>query len=336
MALDYTYANIKDVHSLTNNESSPMAYTISKIDCDKTTNIKVGTLLPNQTSTLIFKQDGNYSITLQIEEEIETVPLIKYYNNLLLSFLSEVEKVLCGCTPCKDCEECNECEDYLSSFAKALAFNSLNFPKYKLYIDTITNSQSCQFNDEILCILNREKIYGSSSLKEVMLRIIATYYLSFYYKDLALVVDQEEKDYINTKYKFLKISKCMRNLGINPTEELEKLEANTTVYYWQLTDVSENIEDVLPLITLPYLNTKPQLPFSTFEAGHIVNYTTVGRIVFAITPTEAINFLLQDSMNNDITDEFTISYVGSLNLVIFVSINPQSISSLYFKFKKLI
>jgi len=336
MALDYTYTNIKDVHSLTNNESTAMAYTINKIDCDKTTEIKVGTLLANQTAILNFKQDGNYSIILQVGEEIETVPLIKYYNNLLLSFLYEVEKVLCGCTPCKDCEECNDCEDYINSFSKALAFNSLNFPKYQLYIDTITNNQACDFNDEVLCALTKEKIYGSTSFKEVILRVLATYYLSFYYKDLSLVVDQEEKDYINTKYKFIKISKCMRNLGINPTEELAELEANSTVYYWQLTDVSENVDDVLPLITLPYLNTKPFLPFSTFEAGHIVNYTTVGRIVFAITPTEAINFLLQDSMNNDITDEFTISYIGSLNLVVFVSINPQSISSLYFKFKKLI
>jgi hypothetical protein len=60
-----------------------------------------------------------------------------------------------------------------------------------------------------------------------MLEILGYYYLAFYYKDLSLAIDTEEQEYIITKYKFVKISKCLKKLGID-TQEFN--EENSSIF----------------------------------------------------------------------------------------------------------
>ena len=335
MALNYTYTNYKDVHTLTNNESLDMTYTIVKNSCDASTTLTTGIMTPGQTITLGFATDGHYTIELSTAAATDSFN-IDYFQNLLMSFIRDSERLLCGCAKCDDCEECNECQDYLSAFMKSFAFNSVNAPLYQAYVYLIALGTVCDFTDEVICSIIHEKVFGTPSVKYPMLKILCYYYSAFYYKDYFMAADLDEMNYITTKYKFDKIAKCMKKLGVNPAEIFNEFENGSKVYYWQLDNTSDTIAQVIPLLSPAYILAKSSLPFSVFEAGNIVSYANVGRICFGIMPTQVQNFLILDSLNNDVTDEFDIHYENSMSLALFVSKIPYSFGSIYYKFKKLI
>ncbi len=217
MALNYTYIKYKDVHTLKNDEGIDMDYEIVKVSCNTSTVLSSGTMVPGQTIILNFVTDSNYTINLSTLNDDDSFN-IKYFQNLLKSFIADAERLLCGCAKCDDCEECNECQDYLGAFMKSFAFNSVNYPLYQTSVNTISQNSVCSFTDEVVCTLINEKVYGSSSVKRPMLEILGNYYLAFYYKDLSLGLDSEEENYITTKYKFVKISQCLKRLGIDIPE----------------------------------------------------------------------------------------------------------------------
>ena len=338
MALAYTYLKYKDVHTIENQEVVPLQYSISKVTCDTETVVSTGTILAGVTFTLNFKVDGIYRVTLthSITSETETLPDIFYYFNLITSYISNIQSIFCGCTPCDECEDCNECEDYLKTLVQALAYTSLNEPDYQVYVEAINEESKCLLNDSVLCSLIEEKVRGNASYKDVILYFLANYYGAFYFREKFLATDAEEVAYVTTKYKYLTISKCMKKAGLNPADIVTVVEANTEVYYWQLDNTDQDIADVIPLITEPYLTTLPKVPFADFEVGKIIPYTEIGRICFAISPTQVQDFVITDSLNNDITDAFDVDYNVGLNLALFVSKAVYSYSTIYFKFKKII
>lgn len=335
MALNYTYTNYKDVHTLTNDESQVMTCTIIKDSCDASTTLSTNTIEPGQTIILTFVTDGNYTIDLSTLSSSDSFT-IKYFQNLLRSFILDAEKILCGCAKCDDCAECNECQDYLGAFMKSFAFNSVNYPLYQTYVEIIAQDTVCDFSDEVICSIIHEKVFGTPSVKDPMLKILSYYYAAFYYKDYFMAADSEEADYITTKYKFGKIAKCIKRLGVDPEDILNEFESGSMVYYWQLDNTEDTITEVIPLLSPAYISAKSSLPFSVFEAGNIVSYANVGRICFAIMPTQLQNFLILDSLNNDVTDEFDIHYENSMSLALFVSKIPYSFGNIYFKFKRVI
>jgi hypothetical protein len=334
MALNYTYIKYKDVHTLQNNEGINMDYEVVKVSCNASTVLSTGTMVPGQTITLNFATDGNYTINLSTLNDEDSFD-IKYFQNLLKSFIADAERLLCGCAKCDDCAECNECQDYLGAFMKAFAMNSVNYPFYDTYVNLIAQSVVCDFTDEVICSLIHEKVFGSATVKEPMLKILSYYYAAFYYKDYYMAVDAEEENYITTKYKFDKIAKCIKKLGVDPADIIEIFENGSMVYYWQLSNTQDTIVEVIPLLSPAYINAKSSLPFSTFEQGHIVGYSQVGRICFAVMPTQVQNFVIEDSLNNDVTNDFDVHYETGMSLALFVSKLVYSHSNIYFKFKKL-
>jgi hypothetical protein len=331
--MDYIYTRYKDQHLLQNDQSINIGYTIIKVTCDATKEITTGNIPPGEVVELKFVLDGQYDIDLYDANETSSFQ-VKTYNNLLLSFISNVEALLCGCSKCKDCEECNECETYLSAFMKAFSFNSFNTPFYKLYVDLIAEDSQCALESEVLCNLLNEKVYGNAVVKEPILQIIGFYYAAFYFKDFYSAEDASEQEFITTKYKYDKIAKCMKKLGIDPAQTIADIESSSTVYYYQLDSLSDTITTENALINSMYLSTKPSVPLSVFEEGKIVNYSNVAKIAFVIMPTASQNFVISDSLNNDVTDEFTSIYDTPTNRVLFVSKLPYSHSNIYFKFKK--
>ena len=333
--MDYTYTHYKDQHLIQNDQVINIGYTVSKVTCDATTEVFTGNIAPGKVATLDFKVDGKYKIELYDENQREFFN-IKTYNYLLLSFISTVERLLCGCSKCNECAECNECEDYISAFMKAFSFNSLNAPFYELYVNLIATDSACSLESEVLCTILHERVYGNTSTKAPMLQILSYYYAAFYFKDFLSAEDEDEAAYITAKYKYDKIAKCMKKLGTDPSETILELESNSTVYFWQLSALSGTINTEYALIDQNYLNTKMSLPLTTFEDGHIVHYGGIAKIAFAIAPTISHNFIISDSLNNDVTDEFDTMFNSSLNLVLFVSKLPYSHSNIYFKFKKVL
>jgi hypothetical protein len=281
MALNYTYLKYKDTYTLKNIGGVTLTYSVSKVTCEATTEIKTGSILPGQTTVLNFIVDGNYSVYLASSTETGTPFIIKYYYNLLTSFISMVEGVICGCSKCNDCEECNQCEDYLGTFMKAQAFAAVNSPVYQGYINQITQDSICVFTEEVLCNLLHEKVYGNADVKDVMLKLISFYYLSFYYQDKFLALDAQEKIYITEKYKFDKIAACMRKIGILPTDPLYMTTTTTQP----------------PITTLPPTTSTSTSTTSTTSTSTSTTSTTTttvapscdlaGTAVLVTTPTTA-------------------------------------------------
>lgn len=336
MPINYIYNKYKDVHTIENTGLTSLQYRINIVECGSTTLYKEGVIQPDVTFILpILFSDAIYSITLTNDlDETETLPDILQYSNLLCSFIEGVEETLCGCKKCNDCEECNECQNYLNTLTYGLGFLHVNTPTYNDYLTTISETLRCNYSQEILCMISNESVNGVIETKKLTLLNIALLYLTYYQFDLVQAFDLEEADYIKNKYKSSKILKCIQKLGINVDDFNEELFTDMQVYYWQLDNPIDDITNVIPLINSTYLNDKPVLPFESFEDGENVSYSLIGRAVFAIKETDILNFLIFDSLNNDVTDEFDIDYNATFKTILFVSKVHYSFSTMYFKFKK--
>lgn len=114
------------------------------------------------------------------------------------------------------------------------------------------------------------------------------------------------------------------------TEEIEDM----LVYYWQLTNVSDRIEQVIPLITMDYLATKPSKEYHQFELGVEVQYTSVGRACFVISDTKDVYYAIIDALGYDVSHMFDRYYDASLKTILYVSDEIRTHSVIGYKFKK--
>lgn len=219
MALNFVYKNYKDVHTIFNSGILPLTYSISRIECDSKELVKTAQIPVGETITLPLNyMDGVYSVTITDGIEEQILDDILYYNNLLLTIISNVEASLCGCKTCDECEDCNECSLYLNTLNQVLAFSIVNNPKYSPYINLINEELKCDFSQVVLCMLTNSMIDGNQDTKNIYLRIIAMYYLAFYILDWIQSTDVDEANYIKCKYNSVKILKCIKKLGINIDE----------------------------------------------------------------------------------------------------------------------
>lgn len=108
----------------------------------------------------------------------------------------------------------------------------------------------------------------------------------------------------------------------------------TSVYYWQLTNVSDRIEEVIPLLSLAYLATKPVKQYSQFEKGADVVYTSVGRPCFAIVDTNDVYYSIIDALGYDISHMFDRYYDASIRTILYVADEIRTHSTIGYKFKK--
>lgn len=214
MPLNCTYSESLGKYIIKNNENFTVNFTIKKVNCEVTSLIKEGVLQANEEKILTFTLDGIYSINFNTEDQTLLLPNILILKDLKNSFITLVEKILCGCSECNECQECTDCEDYLNVYLKAVALNQITFPKYNTSIQTLFNLNSCLFAEEVLLCTKLEKVYGNADIKPLLLQILAYYYLSFYSVDLEQALNQQEENYIIQLYKFEKISKCIRKLGV--------------------------------------------------------------------------------------------------------------------------
>lgn len=334
MALNYTFSRYKDVYTLLNNDTlSNLNYTVYLKNCDTSKKVGGGVVKPGESKEIKFIIDGTYSVVVNDEVLSETIPDIFYYEKLLSNIIKKSEQIFCGCKPCDDCEDCNSCDAYLDLFTYVNTYSILHSPLYNDYIVNIQNELKCRFNEGVVCAMNQSFIRGKVDVKELVLLNIASYFIAFYFVDLYSALDEEEAEYIKEKYKTLKILKCIKKLGINIDDFNEQLFSNVNVYYWQLDNVIEDINNVIPLITNIYLSSKNNVPFEVFREGKVVNYSSIGRIVFAIKEVISQNFIIEDSLGNNVTDDFDVEYIAPLQCAIYVSKSIYTHSNIFFKFK---
>jgi len=103
------------------------------------------------------------------------------------------------------------------------------------------------------------------------------------------------------------------------------------VAYWQLDSMTEDINDVIPLINDVFLNLKPNLPLSVFEEGKDVEYTLIGRICFCIRNTEDVAYILKNILGSNITASFDANYDAATLSKLYVSKNVYTYSTIQTK-----
>jgi hypothetical protein len=333
--MDYIYLKYKDIYTIENTGVQNINYTINIVTCENTSVYKTGIIKPNEIYILpITNFDSEYLIVLTVGVETENIT-IKQYNNILISFIENVEKYVCNCGNCNDCRDCGDCQGLLNSLTIGYAYLHLNHTTYINQLNIISNFLKCNYSNEIICYIKNYCFKEIEDTKNLSLLNIGLLYLSFYLLDLLQAQDKEEANYIKDKYKSSKILKCLRKLGININNFTEETIGNMNVYFWQLDNTTDNITNVIPTVNVNFLQNISNQNINIFEQGYIVNYNNIGRICFAVSPSVLANFQLTDSLGNDITDEFDTHYFPSGQIKLFVSKIPYSYSNVFFKFKKI-
>lgn len=167
-------------------------------------------------------RDGMYHILLEqtpdidYDDDTETIVsqseeiLYPYYNNLLLSFIDDVEDFLCGCETCDDClpDEIS----YSSTLLKAFSYQILMNKYYSRFFDTVFKCMQCEVADVTMCMLANEQIKGNKEIDELFKKLVSGFYLAYYY---AQYYNSEDKIYINNKFKINKIFDCIKKTNAN-------------------------------------------------------------------------------------------------------------------------
>lgn len=220
MAFSYTFVKYKDVYTLTNtNGSETLDYLLEKSEnCDSyvevTSGTLPGTLSPNNSVALPITTDGEYRLTLTDETPANQVINLKYYLNLQESLINDINLVLCGCE-CKSCEDCNDCITQLSAIVKHGSFISLSAIDYTTTYTLISDYLKCILNEDIQCVLRNEKYIGTTEVATSLKLLLSLWYLVMYFGEFNSAADTDEEDYVNTKFDYNTISKCIMKLGIN-------------------------------------------------------------------------------------------------------------------------
>lgn len=143
------------------------------------------------------------------------------------------------------------------------------------------------------------------------------------YTDRRLLLDEPVHSY----------SYCDDSMSGDSTET-EPTTEDMLVYYWQLTNVSDRIEQVIPLITLDYLATKLFKEYHQFELGVDIQYTAIGRVCFVISDTKDVYYSIIDALGYDISHMFERYYDSTLKTILYVSDEIRTHSTIGYKFKQ--
>lgn len=337
----YNIIKDKDDYYIKNNSLSALEITLKQLYCNDSSRI-VKTFNISSQNTVDLNIDyitGNIGIFVNNEDTYNT--FIVNHLSTINNIVDLVEEILCGCN-CVGCNDCNDdiCEQskkLTQLFTLILSYYIIKNPTYNQYFDIVAKSLKCDIEEDLLCQVNNLVLYGDSDNIFFVKRLVAYFYLMFYIQESLQSTSVEEAMYIKEKFKYDKIKKCINKLGIDPNDIIEEIMSGIEVKYWQYTNTVPDINTVIAAWTPTYLDTLPgidQRPLEDFEQGVTIPYTNVGRVGFAIYPSQLLNYTILDSLGNDVTDNFDTHYFEDEETVVFVSKLPYSHSNIYFKFKK--
>ena len=172
--------------------------------------IKVG---DSYTFNLPIK-DGLYKLLLTDKEGNYQEIFIPQYLELLSSLVEDINYVLCGCNY-KDCDDCDNCDgdaEILSVLLKILSYISINKNKYEKALASSNACVECDILESNLCTLINENVSENYQNKNLIKKLIALYYLVFYYTDYKI---ENNLETIQQRYNFKKIYPCIKKIGLS-------------------------------------------------------------------------------------------------------------------------
>ena len=279
------YGNNITVNSLS--EESIYLYLYKEVSCDDVyEEIISKTSITNHTFTLPI-EDGIYKLILRKDENTAKEIFIPHYQNFLVSLTDDIDYILCGCG-CSDCPDCDGNDmDVLSVILKILSYTIINKEKY---INSLIKTNSC-IECDILeineCNLLLESVVGNIENMALLKKIVAYYYLVFYYTDLQIIQNEE---FVKQLYQFSKILPCVKKY-ISNKECISNIITSYNNYdIAMIENKLNNIENKLDIVlnklaSIETQNTKIYAKFSTvyewiadvysgnYDKGSVVNKT---------------------------------------------------------------
>lgn len=164
-----------------------------------------------------------------------------------------------------------------------------------------------------------------------------------------VLTDTQRTDMIKLYYKLLnKFSNLLCKNTIKPSnyytkshsythdENVFTTSTNDKIYYWQEDSVSRTNTNVVDDVTnTNYLSDKSNDSLLVFSTGKDIDYTSTGRICFAIQDVPLTdNYRIYDILDNDITHAFTKTIVTSKNVILFISNNIYAHGMINFEIRK--
>lgn len=217
----YKFEHKQDVYSITNEDVVDINYTVKRLfDCNSFIAIADGTIVPGDTKTFEFTEDGEYQIILEDSDIIN----IKHYLKLQLSIIEGILNTVCDC---KCGCECGEDENPYCSLlmlrAKMDVFKRLTAPQGGAFYNAVHNHVKCLIVKPIYCAVDKEIILGEEECnEEIIKQLLALDYLAMYFFEMAQACLTEDKEYVRCKFYTKEIFCCVQSLGID-IGEIEQL-----------------------------------------------------------------------------------------------------------------
>lgn len=223
--MHYTIERIKGIFKITNLTSYPMTVRVFKQEsCLDNTFVECLVYLDfvGFKEIKILSGDGAYKFVIEYKQVVLSVlttvikeHIVYYFDNLLYSLINDIDNILCNCE-CITCDDCYETDKEVSdALLKLISYFTVTNEYYNGFYNAAYKCLKCSIIDANQCLLLNEKVIGKTENILLLKKIVALYYLTFYFAEYKQAVTEEEKKYVDLKFKFLKIKKCIANLGIN-------------------------------------------------------------------------------------------------------------------------
>lgn len=93
---------------------------------------------------------------------------------------------------------------------------------------------------------------------------------------------------------------------------------NKSINYWKAPMFSEN-EEIIEMLDRSFLGSQSFNTREAFNQGSNVSQQGIGKICLFLNTLSNTNITIKDTLDNDVTNTFTIGYIPTLNGVLIIS-----------------
>lgn len=315
--------------------------------------------------TVYPTDDGNYKLEVANETFTTYYIYITIRDKFITEYITQIIDAICNCG-CNDViNPCTETQMGNIALKRQKLFNITSILPYT--IKPFSMGEALTTNDKLISIyqlyyntsmiakldeLGKEYfdyyIKGTNTINMKLFKniIALNYYAMYYYTrtemlPTALGKRNEYIKQIDSFFKYNVVNTCLACTDL--ISNIEDIINNpppfpsiTMIYYWQFP-LSNTLEDIILIFEQASYINKPSETLPIFNIGVEVVNTSIGRLAFAIDNTDDIAYEIIDfETNNDITALFESHYFANLDVLLYVSIIPYSLSTFNIKIKKLI
>lgn len=202
--------------------------------------------LPNSLEKHNESIYGLYTLNIKVGNHEDSI-IISYYPHILENLISDLEDIFCECD-CIDCENCDNKEKILKVLFKTLLYYSLSENVYVNNFAKALKCIECDLDEESVCLLLKEKIYGDYKNINLLKKLLAIFYLSFYFTEY---YKNCNIDFTSNIFNINKIKKCLINLGIdidclkNNLENKELIIRDNIIFTENRTEKIITLQDLI-------------------------------------------------------------------------------------------